>query len=430
MKFIELIDRGGFGRVEKIELANGDIIAKKTFDPKPDIILASSKDKLLKRFKREVLVQSQLPNEFFIPILDYSLEVDEPWFTMPLCDKNFEKEIKDAKSNRTIPNGFGDILNAIETLHDLGYVHRDLKPQNVLFHENKWKLSDFGLITSKDKNLTTVLTSIDSAWGSEMYSAPEQVSNFRNVTNKADIYSFGAILHDIFSNNSRIPYQKHTCNGQIGLIIEKCTEFYPKKRFKNINSLRGSLLSILSQLKLDQPEQNTQEFLNKLKDIGNFDNETFKNLILYLRECDTNEKALIYYELKSIQIETLHTLNPDLWDELTLEYCDWVSNQSFVFDYCDVIAINFKKIYDLGDNNIKANTVIVLVKLGISHNRWFVMKKVVFMCSKNITNELAYRISIEMKINNLKSDFINTVKQINLKIDSYHDIIVEKIINS
>ncbi|QSV74519.1 MAG: protein kinase family protein [Aphanizomenon flos-aquae KM1D3_PB] len=55
--------------------------------------------------------------------------------------------MQDARSNGIPPlEALSDILNALEELHFLGYVHRDLKPQNILFHQGRWKLSDFGLV--------------------------------------------------------------------------------------------------------------------------------------------------------------------------------------------------------------------------------------------------------------------------------------------
>ncbi|KHG39112.1 MAG: hypothetical protein HEQ20_27145 [Aphanizomenon flos-aquae KM1D3_PB] len=89
MKVLSLISSGGFGRVYKVELDNREIVAKKVFDPVPEILAAAEIPKLKKRFQREVRVQSSLSSDYFIEVLNADLEAETPWFTMPLADRNF-----------------------------------------------------------------------------------------------------------------------------------------------------------------------------------------------------------------------------------------------------------------------------------------------------------------------------------------------------
>ena len=139
----------GFGRVEKVQLPDGTIAARKVFGPSNEALSVSSREKLKKRFEREVRVQKSLPSELFIPIIDSDLASAEAWFTMPLAERTLEPEIVESRLQKaTLTRAIADLLNALDYLHGLGYTHRDVEPQNGLLHQGTWKLCDFGLVTS------------------------------------------------------------------------------------------------------------------------------------------------------------------------------------------------------------------------------------------------------------------------------------------
>lgn len=421
MELVAEIDRGGFGRVEKVRDENGNLFARKLFDPTPDVLSTASRDKLVGRFKREVLVQSKLPHEFFIPIFAFDLDCAEPWFIMPLAERNFATEIAEAKAENKIPKeAFADILNALEQLHWLGFTHRDLKPQNILLHGGRWKLSDFGLVSTLTHQ-TTTLTSTHSAWGSAMYSAPEQVVDFKHVTSSADIYSLGCILHDLFAVAPRIPYQKQTCAGSLGSIVEKCTEHDPKKRFKSVGAVRGALLTLLSQPTSIKPSATANEWIAKLESLSGWDPESFGAFVRYItRIANEDDQVLLFRAVGDDQLAELFNVDVDLWHSLSIWYCDHIHGRGFEWEYCDVIIRRLDTIYALGSFDCKAAAVLAAARLGSSHNRWFVMRRLIVMCGLNIDNKLAERLSIEIIASETQQDFLKCVEQVNSSLAAYH----------
>ena len=109
-----------------------------------------------------------------------------------------------------------DAAKGVEHLHKKKLIHRDLKPQNLLVNKG-WvcKVSDFGVSTVRP-TITRTMTCI----GTPVYMAPEVLSK-NKYSEKADVYSFGVLLYELFTGYipySRPPYD--TMNqAQLMLVI-------------------------------------------------------------------------------------------------------------------------------------------------------------------------------------------------------------------
>lgn len=99
-----------------------------------------------------------------------------------------EEEIKE----EVLHNIFTDILVALSELHQLGYAHMDIKPENIFLRRDKEKtfkgiLGDFGLSIRNDKLQT-------KCHGTLLYTAPEVLRHESFLPNAADIYSLGETI--------------------------------------------------------------------------------------------------------------------------------------------------------------------------------------------------------------------------------------------
>jgi len=123
---------------------------------------------------------------------------------MPLADRTYENQIADDRSSGSVDiDAIADILNGMQYLHDMGYVHRDLNPKNILLHDGNWKLSDLGAVLPPTGH--TVTLTEGTIIYTEKYCSPEQRNDFHKAQAPADIYSFGCIFHDIYGTNVRVP---------------------------------------------------------------------------------------------------------------------------------------------------------------------------------------------------------------------------------
>lgn len=423
------INRGGFGDIDEVICDDGGHYARKIFSPAPqflsDLELVS---KLKKRFVREVKTQQQLPTEYFIPILHEDLNATTPYFIMPIAENVYTNEIENCRHENRNPKGLGDILNALEFLHDKGLVHRDLKPQNILKHNGVWKLADFGLISQDKEILSQTITTSKQAFGTTMYCAPEQVMEFNRITPQADIYSFGAILHDIFTDGDRVPYSELTAVGDIGQVIQKCTRHRKELRFKSIKSLRSKLLSILSKENKRTTDEEELEWQNNFKAVDSWNEDNFESFIFFIKR-NESFSDLIFHEINEENLANLHSINKYYYNDFAIIYCDWVYRKSFGFDYCDVVVTNVYSIYNTtNDIEVKSKCAISAAELGRSHNRWYVMRYVVRMCNTEIDENLAFRIGMDIGFDTRdKENFSICVERINLTINSYHELIKENL---
>ncbi len=400
MELLGPIARGGFGRIERVRLPDGRIVARKVFDPAPELASLSS-EKLRKRFAHEVEAQRRLAPYGAIAVLAADLEAPEPWFTMPLAEKSFRAQVESDRTHGTVTaEPLIAILDALEQMHRLGYVHRDLKPENVLFCEGSWRLADFGLVAVPHGDASTRLTSTATSWATMLYCAPEQALDFRNADKAADTYAFGCILHDIVGGRPRVPFQTHTAKGPLGAVISRCTQIDPRQRFKSISALRGALIDAIARSGPAEPTAEAEGWSKALERIHEWDADKLEELIVHAEERPTVCAALD--EERIVELHGVHTV---AWRRVALTYCCYAQGR-FAFARCDEVATCLLTIFELGDVDLKAAAVMSLAVLGLRHNRWFALRKLVDVCGPALDAAVAERLALDLRAEEREDVFL------------------------
>ena len=115
------------------------------------------------------------------------------------------------------------VLEALDYAHQCGFIHRDIKPANILLAERdgRWdtKLADFGLARVYQSSKLSGLTLQGEFGGSLPYIPPEQITEFRNVDPRADIYSAAATLYTLLTGEFVHDFAK-SFNKRILQILE------------------------------------------------------------------------------------------------------------------------------------------------------------------------------------------------------------------
>ena len=96
--------------------------------------------------------------------------------------------------------------------HQRGIIHRDLKPSNILVSgEGQPKVIDFGIARATKRVLakSTLVTLAGQVLGTPAYMSPEQAAGRSgDVDTRSDIYSLGAVLHEMLAGQPLFPRQK------------------------------------------------------------------------------------------------------------------------------------------------------------------------------------------------------------------------------
>jgi serine/threonine-protein kinase len=96
------------------------------------------------------------------------------------------------------------ICEALEYLHQHGFVHRDLKPANIMIcSDQTLRVMDFGLAAPPVRR-RSILAKLTPIFGTPEYMAPEQVEN-ASIDERTDVYALGAILYELLTG--AVPFQ-------------------------------------------------------------------------------------------------------------------------------------------------------------------------------------------------------------------------------
>ena len=158
---------------------------------------------------------------------------------MPRYSGTLRTHMDSLQPNDVLP-AFAQVLDGIEAAHLSGVWHRDIKPENVLWDENNNNLviADFGIAHfEEDEIYTAVETKIAARMANFQYSAPEQRDRGARVDHRADIFSLGLLLNELFTGD--IPQ---------GSGYKRIVEFSPKNEY-----LDGIVESMIQQNPENRP---------------------------------------------------------------------------------------------------------------------------------------------------------------------------------
>jgi len=244
------------------------------------------------RFEREARAISALDHPNIVKLYDYGIgrleetQVSQSDIQLPFMALEYVKqgrslrkalnEVRKKEGGRipqeVVINVFDQILNALGAAHDMGIVHRDMKPENVMVTAVRGnpmfvKVLDFGLakavhdVTGFDGNVSKT----GQFLGTPYYMAPEQAprKGKPQVDGRADLYAVAVMLFEVFTGV--LPFDGETA---LEVLTKKVDPSYDPMELPQAKELPQALREFLAKGLKAEPEQrfaNAQEMAQTLK---------------------------------------------------------------------------------------------------------------------------------------------------------------------
>lgn len=174
-------------------------------------VLGGSESKLetfKARFQREAVSMARFNHPSIVPVYDYGDDADGIFLVMgympggSLGDRMGYPVDPKMAIQYLLP-----VAEALAFIHKHGLIHRDIKPQNILFNEHgSPMLADFGIVKLMSEEAVSITTTGTAGVGTPAYMAPEQITT--HFDHRVDQYALGIILYELITG--RVPFEGDT----------------------------------------------------------------------------------------------------------------------------------------------------------------------------------------------------------------------------
>jgi serine/threonine protein kinase len=164
------------------------------------VILPSiaSEPEFIQRFENEARLVARLEHPHIVPLYDFWQDESGVYLAMRCLRGGSLRAVlkrQEALSLAQTMHLLTQICDALSAAHQMGVIHRDLKPDNIILDERgNFYLTDFGI--AKNLQISQTATASGAIVGTPAYASPEQIQGL-DVTPQSDVYSLGIMLYEM-----------------------------------------------------------------------------------------------------------------------------------------------------------------------------------------------------------------------------------------
>lgn len=268
-QMIRILGQGGMGSVMLARsIRDGRAVAIKTLLPEVAV-----SEQSLKRFMREIEVAASLQHPHVVSYIEHGTHNGIVYLVTEYVGGMDASKLAKHRGGKLhymeVVKIIEQTLSALDFAHKLGFVHRDIKEQNILvdgtYPNYNAKLTDFGLAKSFKQSGMSGVTMVGDVAGTIAYMPPEQIRDFKDVQPPSDIYAIGMTAYTLMTGRHAldispkagiaetvkaifekpiVPLVIHSTEipASIGSVVEKAIAKDPVHRWATAGEMREALL--------------------------------------------------------------------------------------------------------------------------------------------------------------------------------------------
>ncbi len=248
-QFLEFIDSGGMGAVYKaVQKSLNRTVAVKLL---PQV--HRNKATFAERFRREAEALARLNHPHIVAVHDFGETIDgQMYYAMEFVSGMDLQHLlkRDPPGPTQILRIITQVCDALQFAHERGTVHGDIKPANILIDERgNVKVADFGLAKVVGP-LSADYTATGTTLGTPDYIAPEALDHDGKIDHRADIYSLGVMIYELFTGHLpkgawEPPSIRSGADKGIDVVVSRAMQSNPDKRYQHVSDMTQVLEKLL-----------------------------------------------------------------------------------------------------------------------------------------------------------------------------------------